>query len=346
MNEGDEMAILVTGGAGYIGSHTVVELLNANYQVIVVDNLSNSSIEVIKRVKQLTGKDFVFYQEDILKIKGMNEIFNNHDIEAVIHFAAFKAVGESVEQPLKYYQNNINGSIQLARVMEENDVKRIVYSSSATVYGVENPSPLDESMPIGNATNPYGYSKIVTEQMLKDLAYADQEWGVTLLRYFNPIGAHESGQLGESPQGVPNNLMPYITQVAVGRREELTIHGDDYDTSDGTGVRDYIHVVDLAKGHVLALDKLLQDASVSIYNLGTGEGYSVLDLINAFQEATGQEIAYKVGPRRAGDIATVYANPRLAQEHLGWVAQKSILDMCKDSWRWQSMNPRGYEVDA
>lgn len=337
------MAILVPGGAGYIGSHTVVELLNNGYEVVIVDNYSNSSPIAVERVKEITGKDVTAYNTDILDKDALREIFNKHQIEAVLHFAAYKAVGESVEKPLMYYHNNIEGTVSLLEVMTEFNVKKIVYSSSATVYGIENPSPLDETMPTLTATNPYGYTKIVNENLLKDVAYADNEWSVTLLRYFNPIGAHESGMIGEDPKGIPNNLMPYITQVAVGKLEELSVFGNDYDTPDGTGVRDYIHVVDLAKGHVKALDELLNHTGTNIYNLGTGEGYSVLNLVNAFEAATGKKIKYKVVARRQGDVAEVYANANLAQREINWKAEKSLEEMCQDSWRWQQNNPNGYE---
>lgn len=337
------MKILVAGGAGYIGSHTVVELLNNNYEVVIVDNYCNSSPTVIERIKQITNKDLQVYELDIMDKPALEKVFQENDIAAVLHFAAYKAVGESVEKPLMYYKNNIEGTVTLAEVMNQYGVKKMVYSSSATVYGTENPSPLDETMPTFTATNPYGYTKIVNENLLKDLAYSDNEWGVTLLRYFNPIGAHESGLIGENPKGIPNNLMPYITQVAVGKREELSVFGNDYDTPDGTGVRDYIHVVDLAQGHVKAIEELLQHNGTQIYNLGTGEGYSVLDLVKAFEAATGVEIPYKVVARRAGDVAQVYANPQLAKDVLGWVAEKNLQEMCQDSWRWQQTNPNGYE---
>lgn len=337
------MAILVTGGAGYIGSHTVVELLNNGYDVVIADNYSNSSPKAIDRIKQITNKDVTFYDVDILDKNGLENVFEKHEIEAVLHFAAYKAVGESVEKPLMYYHNNVEGTVVLAEVMTKYNVKKIVYSSSATVYGTDNPSPLDESMPTFTATNPYGYTKIVNERLLEDLTIADPEWGVTLLRYFNPIGAHESGLIGEDPKGVPNNLMPYITQVAVGKLTELSVFGDDYDTADGTGVRDYIHVVDLAKGHVMALEKLLTTTGTNVYNLGTGEGYSVLDLVKAFETATSKTIAYKLVDRRPGDVAEVYANPALAAKELGWSAEKTLEEMCQDSWHWQQSNPNGYE---
>lgn len=336
------MAILVTGGAGYIGSHTTVELLAAGYEVIILDDFSNSSPKVLDRLKTITGKNIAFYEGSILNKPFLNKIFKENNIEAVIHFAAFKAVGESVKDPLKYYHNNITGTISLLEVMAENKVKNIVFSSSATVYGMNNISPLTEDMPT-SATNPYGYTKVMMEQILNDVAFADKEWSVTNLRYFNPIGAHESGLIGEAPNGVPNNIMPYITQVAVGKLQELSIFGDDYDTPDGTGVRDYIHVVDLAKGHVLALKDNLATTGSRVYNLGAGKGYSVLDLVKTFEKENGVTILYTIKPRRAGDIATCYANSNKAKEVLGWTVQKTLADMVRDSWRWQSQNPNGYE---
>ena len=336
------MAILVTGGAGYIGSHTTVELLAAGHEVIILDDFSNSSPKVLDRLKTITGKNIAFYEGSILNKPFLNKIFKENDIEAVIHFAAFKAVGESVKEPLKYYHNNIAGTISLLEVMTENKVKNIVFSSSATVYGMNNISPLTEDMPT-SATNPYGYTKVMMEQILNDVAFADKEWSVTNLRYFNPIGAHESGLIGEAPNGVPNNIMPYITQVAVGKLQELSIFGDDYDTPDGTGVRDYIHVIDLAKGHVLALKDNLATTGSHVYNLGAGQGYSVLDLVKTFEKENGVTIPYTIKPRRAGDIATCYANSNKAKEVLGWTAQKTLADMVRDSWRWQSQNPNGYE---
>ena len=336
------MAILVTGGAGYIGSHTTVELLAAGYEVIILDDFSNSSPKVLDRLKTITGKNIAFYEGSILNKPFLNKIFKENNIEAVIHFAAFKAVGESVKEPLKYYHNNITGTISLLEVMAENKVKNIVFSSSATVYGMNNISPLTEDM-LTSATNPYGYTKVMMEQILNDVAFADKEWSVTNLRYFNPIGAHESGLIGEAPNGVPNNIMPYITQVAVGKLQELSIFGDDYDTSDGTGVRDYIHVIDLAKGHVLALKDNLATTGSHVYNLGAGKGYSVLDLVKTFEKENGVTIPYTIKPRRAGDIATCYANSNKAKEVLGWTAQKTLADMVRDSWRWQSQNPNGYE---
>ena len=336
------MAILVTGGAGYIGSHTTVELLAAGHEVIILDDFSNSSPKVLDRLKTITGKNIAFYEGSILDKPFLNKIFKENNIEAVIHFAAFKAVGESVKEPLKYYHNNITGTISLLEVMAENKVKNIVFSSSATVYGMNNISPLTEDMPT-SATNPYGYTKVMMEQILNDVAFADKEWSVTNLRYFNPIGAHESGLIGEAPNGVPNNIMPYITQVAVGKLQELSIFGDDYDTPDGTGVRDYIHVIDLAKGHVLALKDNLATTGSHVYNLGAGQGYSVLDLVKTFEKENNVTIPYTIKPRRAGDIATCYANSNKAKEVLGWTAQKTLADMVRDSWRWQSQNPNGYE---
>ena len=336
------MAILVTGGAGYIGSHTTVELLAAGHEVIILDDFSNSSPKVLDRLKAITGKNIAFYEGSILDKPFLNKIFKENNIEAVIHFAAFKAVGESVKEPLKYYHNNIAGTISLLEVMTENKVKNIVFSSSATVYGMNNISPLTEDMPT-SATNPYGYTKVMMEQILNDVAFADKEWSVTNLRYFNPIGAHESGLIGEAPNGVPNNIMPYITQVAVGKLQELSIFGDDYDTPDGTGVRDYIHVIDLAKGHVLALKDNLATTGSHVYNLGAGQGYSVLDLVKTFEKENNVTIPYTIKPRRAGDIATCYANSNKAKEVLGWTAQKTLADMVRDSWRWQSQNPNGYE---
>lgn len=336
------MAILVTGGAGYIGSHTTVELLATGHEVIILDDFSNSSPKVLDRLKTITGKNIAFYEGSILDKPFLNKIFKENNIEAVIHFAAFKAVGESVKEPLKYYHNNIAGTISLLEVMAENKVKNIVFSSSATVYGMNNISPLTEDMPT-SATNPYGYTKVMMEQILNDVAFANKEWSVTNLRYFNPIGAHESGLIGEAPNGVPNNIMPYITQVAVGKLQEFSIFGDNYDTPDGTGVRDYVHVIDLAKGHVLALKDNLATTGSHVYNLGAGQGYSVLDLVKTFEKENNVTIPYTIKPRRAGDIATCYANSNKAKEVLGWTAQKTLADMVRDSWRWQSQNPNGYE---
>ena len=337
------MAILVTGGAGYIGSHTCVELLNAGYEVVVVDNLYNSSEKALERVEQITGKKVTFYQADLLDREAVKTIFEKETIEAVIHFAGLKAVGESVQKPLEYYHNNLTGTFILCDEMRNHGVKSIVFSSSATVYGDPAFVPITELCPKGDITNPYGRTKGMLEQILTDLHTADSEWKVMLLRYFNPIGAHESGLIGEDPKGIPNNLVPYIAQVAVGKLERVGVFGNDYDTPDGTGVRDYIHVVDLAKGHVKALEKLMKnEGSVSVYNLGTGRGYSVLEVIAAYAKACGKEIPYKILPRRAGDIATCYADCTKAKEELGWVAQKGIEEMCADSWRWQSNNPNGY----
>lgn len=336
------MAILVTGGVGYIGSHTCVELLNAGYEVVVADNFSNSKGESLKRAEQITGKSVAVYEVDILDSLGLESIFKENKIEAVIHFAGLKAVGESVAMPLDYYHNNITGTLVLCELMKKYEVKKMVFSSSATVYGMDNQSPLTEDLPL-SATNPYGWTKLMIEQILRDIAVSDSSWSISLLRYFNPIGAHESGMIGEDPHGIPNNLMPYITQVAVGKREKLSIFGNDYDTHDGTGVRDYIHVVDLAKGHLKALAKVLASTGIEAYNLGTGVGYSVLDVVKAFEEANGIEIAYEIAERRSGDIATCYADATKAYENLGWKAEKTLEDMCRDSWRWQKMNPEGYK---
>ncbi|AXQ79011.1 UDP-glucose 4-epimerase GalE [Streptococcus chenjunshii] len=336
------MSILVTGGAGYIGSHTVVELIASGFDVVIVDDFSNSSPEVLNRLHTITGQDIPFYEGSILDKKLLNQIFQENTIESVIHFAAFKAVGESVAEPLKYYHNNITGTIVLLEAMTENKVKNIVFSSSATVYGMNNISPLTEDMPT-SATNPYGYTKVMMEQILNDVVAADKEWSLTNLRYFNPIGAHKSGLIGEAPNGIPNNIMPYITQVAVGRLQELNVFGDDYDTPDGTGVRDYIHVVDLAKGHVLAVKNNLEHKGAKVYNLGTGTGYSVLDLVKTFETVNHVAIPYTIKARRAGDIATCYADPTKAKTELGWEAKKELSDMVKDSWRWQSQNPTGYQ---
>ena len=336
------MAILVTGGAGYIGSHTCVELLKEGYEVVVVDNLYNSSEEALNRVKQITGKEVKFYNVDVLDREALDQVFKKESIDSVIHFAALKAVGESVAKPLEYYQNNITGTLTLCDVMRNNGVKNIVFSSSATVYGDPAFVPITEDCPKGKITNPYGQTKSMMEQILTDLHVADPEWNVILLRYFNPIGAHESGLIGEDPNGIPNNLVPYIAQVAVGKLACLGVFGDDYDTPDGTGVRDYIHVVDLAVGHVKAIKKLEDKEGVSIYNLGTGKGYSVLDVVKAYEKACGKPIKYEIKPRRPGDIAQCYADPTKAEKELGWVAERGIEEMCADSWRWQSMNPDGY----
>ncbi|MDO4343412.1 MAG: UDP-glucose 4-epimerase GalE [Eubacteriales bacterium] len=336
------MAILVTGGAGYIGSHTCVELLNEGYDVVVVDNLYNSSEKALERVEKITGKKVTFYKADLLDKEALQKIFDKEEIDSVIHFAGLKAVGESVAKPLEYYHNNMTGTFNLCDVMRNHGVKNIVFSSSATVYGDPAFIPITEDCPKGKITNPYGQTKGMLEQVLTDLNVADPEWNVVLLRYFNPIGAHESGLIGEDPKGIPNNLVPYIAQVAVGKLEALGVFGNDYDTPDGTGVRDYIHVVDLAKGHVKAIEKLKDKEGVSIYNLGTGNGYSVLQVLHAFEKACGRELPYVIKPRRPGDIATCYADPSKAKRELGWVAEKGIEEMCADSWRWQSSNPNGY----
>lgn len=336
------MAVLVTGGLGYIGSHTCVELMNSGIEVVVADNLYNCKKSSYDRIKALVGKDFRFYECDIRDAQGMSEIFEKEDISSVIHFAGLKAVGESVEKPLEYFDNNVNGTLVLLDVMRKHGCKKIVFSSSATVYGMNNVSPLTEDMQVGGVTNPYGRTKYMIECILKDLYTSDNEWSICLLRYFNPIGAHKSGTMGEDPNGIPNNLMPYITQVAIKKREFLNVWGNDYDTPDGTGVRDYIHVVDLALGHLKAVEKAEAETGLFIYNLGTGVGYSVLDVVKAFEKASGQKIPYKIGPRRAGDIATCYSDPNKALEELGWKAERGIEEMCEDSWRWQSTNPNGY----
>lgn len=335
--------VLVTGGAGFIGSHTSVELLNAGYDIIILDNFVNSKPESLKRIKELTGKDFKFYQADIRDEEAMTKVFAENKIDAVIHFAGLKSVPQSVKEPLNYYDNNIAGTVCLCRVMDKAGCKKLVFSSSATVYGSKNPSPLREDMPTGGTTNPYGTTKYFIEQILQDLCISDSEWGVSILRYFNPIGAHKSGRIGEDPNGIPGNLMPYITQVAIGKLECLNICGNDYPTPDGTGVRDYIHVVDLALGHIKALDRLLKVKGCEVYNLGTGKGYSVLDVVKAFEKASGIKINYRIAPRRAGDVACCYADATKAKEVLGWQAQYDIDDMCADSWRWQSQNPNGLE---
>lgn len=335
--------VLVTGGAGFIGSHTSVELLNAGYDIIILDNFVNSKPESLKRIKELTGKDFKFYQADIRDEEAMTKVFVDNKIDAVIHFAGLKSVPQSVKEPLNYYDNNIAGTVCLCRVMDKAGCKKLVFSSSATVYGSKNPSPLREDMPTGGTTNPYGTTKYFIEQILQDLCISDSEWGVSILRYFNPIGAHKSGRIGEDPNGIPGNLMPYITQVAIGKLECLNVCGNDYPTPDGTGVRDYIHVVDLALGHIKALDRLLKVKGCEVYNLGTGKGYSVLDVVKAFEKASGIKINYRIAPRRAGDVACCYADATKAKEVLGWQAQYDIDDMCADSWRWQSQNPNGLE---
>ncbi|MCD7796987.1 MAG: UDP-glucose 4-epimerase GalE [Clostridiales bacterium] len=336
------MAILVTGGLGYIGSHTCVELMNAGRDIVVVDNLYNCKKSSYDRIKALVGRDFKFYECDIRDAKGLAKIFENEDIDSVIHFAGLKSVPESVREPLKYFDNNINGTLVLLDVMRNHGCKKIVFSSSATVYGINNVSPLTEDMEVGGVTNPYGRTKYMIECILKDLCTSDEEWSVCLLRYFNPIGAHKSGTMGEEPNGIPANLMPYITQVAIGKLEYLNVNGSDFDTPDGTGVRDYIHVVDLSIGHLKAVDKIEGENGLFIYNLGTGVGYSVLDVVNAFEKASGVKIPYKIGPRRAGDVATCYSNSSKAFKELGWKAERGIEEMCEDSWRWQKQNPNGY----
>ncbi len=338
------MAILVTGGAGYIGSHTVVELQGAGYDVVVVDNLSNSSEKSLERVEKITGKPVKFYKADILDRDALNEIFEKEDIDSCIHFAGLKAVGESVAKPWEYYENNIAGTLTLVDVMRKHNVKNIIFSSSATVYGDPAIIPITEECPKGQCTNPYGWTKSMLEQILSDIQKADPEWNIVLLRYFNPIGAHESGLIGEDPKGIPNNLVPYVAQVAVGKLEAVGVFGNDYPTPDGTGIRDYIHVVDLARGHVAALNWMKGKTGVEVVNLGTGTGSSVLDVIREFSKACGHDLPYVVKPRRAGDIATNYANPAHAEELLGWKAQYDLARMCEDSWRWQSMNPNGYKA--
>ena len=338
------MAILVTGGAGFIGSHTCVSLTQAGYEVVIVDNYYNSSPKSLARINELCGKTLKFYECDIRDKAGMDKIFKENKIEAVIHFAGLKAVGESCRKPIEYYDNNIGGTLVLCDVMRQNNCKNIVFSSSATVYGMHNVSPLKETMQTGGTTNPYGTTKYMIEIILEDIFKSDNEWNVTLLRYFNPIGAHKSGKIGENPNGIPNNLMPYITQVAIGKLPELSVFGDDYDTPDGTGVRDYIHVVDLAEGHVKALDNILEGGKgVQVFNLGTGHGYSVLDIVKAFEKASGKKVPYKIVSRRPGDIATCYSDPSKAKEVLGWEAKRGLAEMCEDSWRWQSQNPNGFE---
>lgn len=345
MKRRDIMRILVTGGAGYIGSHTCVELLNEGYDVVIVDNLYNSSKKAEDRIEKITGKNVTFYEADVLDKKELNHIFDEEDIDAVIHFAGLKAVGESVHKPLEYYHNNITGTLNLCDAMRSHDVKKIIFSSSATVYGDPAQIPITEECPKGTPTNPYGWTKWMLEQILTDIHTADPEWKVILLRYFNPIGAHKSGLIGEDPKGIPNNLIPYVAQVAIGKLKSVGVFGDDYDTPDGTGVRDYIHVVDLAKGHVKAIEKLKDQEEVGIYNLGTGKGYSVLQVIRAFEKACGHEIPYEIKPRRAGDIATCYSACDKAKEDLGWEAEYDIEQMCADSWNWQTKNPNGYNED-
>lgn len=336
------MKILVTGGAGFIASHTNVELLNAGYEVVVVDNLINSSRKSIDRVEELTGKKIIFYEEDLLNEKALDDIFDKEKIDSVIHFAALKAVGESCEIPLRYFDNNLTGTLNLLKVMEKHNVKSLVFSSSATVYGKPETVPIKEDFPL-SVSNPYGRTKLITEDMLRDIYKSDNEWNIAILRYFNPIGAHESGRIGENPNGIPNNLLPYIAKVAAGQLECVNVFGDDYDTPDGTGVRDYIHISDLAEGHIKALQKLSEHPGLVTYNLGTGVGYSVLEIIKSFEKACGKKIPYKIAPRRAGDIDMCYADPLKAKEELGWEAARGIDKMCEDAWRWQVQNPNGYE---
>lgn len=336
------MKILVTGGAGYIGSHTCVELLNTGHEIVVIDNLCNSSIKSLNRVEEITGKKITFYNIDLLKKDDLCQVFDREKVEVVVHFAGLKSVNESIKYPLKYYNNNLIGTFHLCDVMKKYEVKNFVFSSSATVYGSPNAVPVREEFPL-YATNPYGKTKLILEEFLRDMYVSDNEWNVILLRYFNPVGAHKSGKIGENPKGIPNNLMPYITQVAMDKLAYLGIFGDDYDTPDGTGVRDYIHVVDLAIGHVKAVEKLREKKGVLTYNLGAGKGYSVLDMVRTFEKATGVKIPYEIKPRRTGDIPACYADPAKAEKELNWVAKKSLWEMCEDSWRWQNMNPNGYD---
>ncbi|MEN8193545.1 MAG: UDP-glucose 4-epimerase GalE [Bacteroidota bacterium] len=336
------MKILVTGGTGYIGSHTVLQLLESDYEVIVLDNLSNSKLESLRRMEKLASKEIKFYKVDLLDYEKVEEVFQKEEIDAVIHFAGLKAVGESVEIPLRYYQNNITGTINLCEIMKDHNVKKIVFSSSATVYGDPHKVPITEDFPL-HATNPYGRTKLMIEEILGDLYAADNSWDIAILRYFNPVGSHKSGDIGEDPNGIPNNLMPFISQVAVGKRDELTVFGKDYPTEDGTGVRDYIHVIDLADGHLKALEKLTHNPGCVVYNLGTGNGYSVLDMVKAFEKASGKNVPYKITDRRAGDIAVCFADPTLAEKELHWKAMRDVEEMCEDVWRWQSKNPNGFE---
>jgi UDP-glucose 4-epimerase len=337
------MTILVTGGAGYIGSHTVLELLQQGSEVIVLDNLSNSSNESLKRVKQITEKEITFYQGDVQDRECLDEIFKHHNIDSVIHFAGLKSVGESVAKPIEYYQNNVQGTLTLVDAMRDAGVFKLVFSSSATVYGNPASLPIREDFPVGGTTNPYGTSKLMVEMILQDIVKSDDRFALALLRYFNPVGAHKSGLIGEDPNDIPNNLLPYISQVAVGRLEKLSVFGDDYNTKDGTGIRDYIHVVDLALGHLKALERIADNTGAHIYNLGTGNGYSVLEMVNAFEKASGQAVPYQISPRRSGDIAACYAATEKAFNELGWQAERGIDEMMQDTWRWQSNNPNGYK---
>ena len=333
------MKILLPGGAGYIGSHTAVELLNAGKEIVIIDNFSNSKKEVLDKIRKITGKDFKFYEMDYLDKEKLDKVFEENEIDAVLNFAGYKAVGESIQKPIEYYKNNISGCLELLETMKKHGVKKFIFSSSATVYGDPETIPITEECKTGGTTNPYGTSKLFIEQILKDVYKSDNTWDICILRYFNPVGAHESGLIGEEPQGIPNNLMPYVARVAAGQLKELSVYGNDYDTKDGTGVRDYIHVVDLAKGHVSALKKLdKENKGLFIYNLGTGKGYSVLDMVKGFEKATGKKVPYKIAPRREGDIATCYADPKKAKEELGWEAEKDINDMCKDSWEYIQKN--------
>ncbi|UTT43509.1 UDP-glucose 4-epimerase GalE [Exiguobacterium aurantiacum] len=337
----ENYTLLVTGGAGYIGTHTTLQLLEAGHDVVVIDNLSNSNLEALRRVEALANRPVTFYEGDILDRTLLDDIFTGHSIDAVIHFAGLKAVGESVSEPLRYYENNVVGTTVLLHAMTDHGVKRIVFSSSATVYGLPETTPIDESFPL-SATNPYGRTKLMIEDILRDVSVADPSWSIALLRYFNPIGAHESGRIGEDPFDIPNNLMPYITQVAVGRLNELSVFGDDYDTPDGTGVRDYIHVVDLSDGHLKALDYVMANTGAEAFNLGTGTGYSVLDLVHAFEAESGKDVPYQVTPRRPGDIGICFADPSKSQQMLGWEAKHDVRAMCRDAWNWQANNPNGY----
>ena len=340
------MTVLVTGGMGYIGSHTCVELLNRGMEVIIVDNLANSSPKALDRIEQITGRRPIFYQLDVRDRQGLDEIFTRHSIDCAIHFAGLKAVGESVSMPLAYYDNNLNSTLSLCQVMEQHGVRRLIFSSSATVYSADNTMPLSEEANTGHCTNPYGWTKYMGEQILRDLVRAQPEWSVVQLRYFNPVGAHESGLIGEAPRDIPNNLMPYISQTAIGKRACLSVFGDDYDTPDGTGVRDYIHVVDLARGHVAAISYVQSHTGEAIFNLGTGKGYSVLDMVHAFEEANHVHVPYQITARRPGDLAVCYADPSKSQTVLGWKAELGLVDMCRDAWNWQSKNPNGYEDET
>lgn len=338
----DKMKILITGGVGYIGSHTVIQLVEAGYEIVIVDNLCNSKIEALNRVEEITNTKIKFYKSDLLDQDALNQIFKEEKVDGVIHFAGLKAVGESVGIPLHYYNNNVTGTLNLLEAMKNNNVKKLVFSSSATVYGDPHKVPITEDFPL-SATNPYGYTKLMIEQILRDLYKSENSWDIAILRYFNPVGAHQSGRIGEDPNGIPNNLMPFVSQVAVGKRESVAVFGNDYPTIDGTGVRDYIHVVDLANGHLKALEKLKTNPGCVEYNLGTGKGYSVIEVIKAFEKASNKKVPYKIVPRREGDIAACYANPNLAKKELDWEAKFEIEKMCEDSWRWQSQNPNGFE---